>query len=110
MRALEGLSEDPRLKRLLDAGPGEDGRGVHGHGKAPKRRVRPPWTRLKDELRAAPRLGSREVRVRRDESKGVRGQVNDLQRELAEGGRGSSDGCARELGKSAGGSGTPSAP
>ena len=96
MRALEGLSEDPRLKRLLDAVQGKVDEAFTATGRR-RSGALSPWTRLKDELRAA-ETRQQEVRVRWDESKGVRGQVNDLQRELAEAGEAQAR-AARELGK-----------
>lgn len=82
MRALEGLSEDPRLKKLLDAVQEKVGEAYTATGRR-RSGVASPWTRLKEELRAA-EARQQEVRARRDESEGVRGQVNDLRRELAE--------------------------
>jgi len=82
MHVLEGLSEDPRLRRLLDAVQEKVDEAFTATGRR-RSGASSPWTRLKEELRAA-ETRQQEVRARRDESKGVRGQVNDLQRELAE--------------------------
>lgn len=82
MRALEGLSEDPRLKKLLDAVQEKVGEAYTATGRR-RSGASSPWTRLKEDLRAA-ETRQQEVRARRDESEGVRGQVNDLQRQLAE--------------------------
>lgn len=82
MRALEGLSEDPRLKKLLDAVQVKVAEAYTGTGMR-RRGAASPWTRLKDELRAA-ETRQQEVRARQDESEGVRGRVNELRREQAE--------------------------
>lgn len=81
MRALQSLSEDPRLKKLLDAVQEKVDEAYTGTGRR-KSGAASPWTRLKEELRAA-ETRQQEVRARRDESEGVRGQVNELQREQA---------------------------
>lgn len=82
MRALEGLSEDPRLKKLLDAVQEKVDEAFTATGRR-RSGASSPWTRLKEEFQAA-ETRQQEVRARRDESEGVRGQVNDLRRELAE--------------------------
>ncbi len=82
MRALEGLSEDPRLKKLLDSVQEKVDEAYTATGRR-RGGAASPWTRLKDELRAA-ETRQQEVRVRQEESEVVRGRVNELRREQAE--------------------------
>ena len=82
MRALEGLAEDPRLKRLLAAVQEKVGEAYTATGMR-RRGQASPWTRLKEERLAAEER-QQEVRSRQDESEGVRRRMTELQQEQAE--------------------------
>ncbi len=82
MRALEGLAEDPRLKNLLDAVQEKVDFAYTATGRRRSGQAS-PWTRLKEERRAAEER-QQEVRSRQEESEGVRRRVNELQQEQAE--------------------------
>ena len=82
MRALDGLSEDPRLKNLLEAVQEKVDLAYTATGRRRSGRAS-PWTQLKEERRAA-EDAQQEVRLQRDESEGVRRQVNELLREQVE--------------------------
>ncbi len=82
MRALDGLSEDPRLKNLLEAVQEKVDLAYTATGRRRSGRAS-PWTQLKEERRAA-EAAQQEVRLQRDESEGVRRQVNELLREQVE--------------------------
>ena len=82
MRALEGLAEDPRLKKLLDAVQVKVDLAYTATGRRRSGRDS-PWTRLKEERRAAEER-RQEVRSQQEESEGVRRRVNELQQEQTE--------------------------
>ena len=82
MRALEGLAEDPRLKKLLGAVQEKVDEAYTATGRRRSGRGS-PWTQLKEDRLQAEEL-QQEARSQKEESEGVRRRVNELQQEQTE--------------------------